>query len=257
MNKPVIFSDLDDTLFQTCRKMVDELSQQPYRTAALDRSLQPRSFMNREQALFVDWLLAQSELIPVTARGTEEIARVTIPFHSWAITTHGAVILTPEGQPDAEWQTHMLHALQPYREKLNARQQHIDAEIKARGINAWARINVEYDGTPVYLVMKHRDSTKLAELYALADDVASGFTNAGFYLHRNSNNVAWIPDPVEKGLAVNWLLKKLRAERGQFPVVGFGDSLSDYRFMKLCDWFAIPRQSQFATAVSQAILGDQ
>ena len=26
MNKPVVFSDLDDTLFQTRRKMVDELA---------------------------------------------------------------------------------------------------------------------------------------------------------------------------------------------------------------------------------------
>ncbi|MFV2647460.1 hypothetical protein ACNIZI_28610, partial [Escherichia coli] len=68
----------------------------------------------------------------------------------------------------------------------------------------------------------------------------------GFYIHRNSNNVAWLPTPVEKGLAVSWLLEKLRAERGVFPVIGLGDSLSDHRFMKLCSWFGIPRQSQFA-----------
>jgi hypothetical protein len=59
---------------------------------------------------------------------------------------------------------------------------------------------------------------------------------------------------VEKGLAVTWLLNKLRAERGVFPVIGLGDSLSDHRFMKLCSWYGIPRQSQFAEAVSMKIL---
>lgn len=33
MNKPVVFSDLDDTLFQTRRKMVDELALEPFRPA--------------------------------------------------------------------------------------------------------------------------------------------------------------------------------------------------------------------------------
>lgn len=45
MNKPVFLCDLDDTLFQTRRKMVDELDLPPFRVGALDRSLTPRSFM--------------------------------------------------------------------------------------------------------------------------------------------------------------------------------------------------------------------
>lgn len=48
MTKPVILTDLDDTLFQTRRKMIDELALEPYKTGALDRSLEPRSFMTQE-----------------------------------------------------------------------------------------------------------------------------------------------------------------------------------------------------------------
>lgn len=257
MNKPVVLSDLDDTLFQTRRKMVDELALEPFRTGALDRSLAPRSFMTEEQSMLVDWLLEQAELIPVTARGTEEIGRVQIPFRSWAITTHGAVILTPQGHADEEWKAHMLTRLAPYKQQLFSMQQAITELMAARGINAWARLNYEYDGEPVYLVMKHRDSTRLAELYAIADEIEKLFPSEGFYIHRNSNNVAWLPHPVEKGLAVSWLLNKLRSERGVFPVIGLGDSLSDHRFMKLCSWFGIPRQSQFAQAISQRIFGER
>ncbi|WP_312176020.1 hypothetical protein [Pseudescherichia sp.] len=257
MTKPVILSDLDDTLFQTRRKMVDELALEPFRTGALDRSLAPRSFMTEEQSMLVDWLLDQAELIPVTARGTEEIRRVQIPFRSWAVTTHGAVILTPEGKPDEEWQAHMLLNLTPFAERLVSMQRIITEMMEAKGINAWARLNYEYGGIPVYMVMKHRDSTRLDELNAIADEIENVFSTEGFYIHRNSNNVAWLPVPVEKGLAVSWLLNKLRSERGIFPVIGLGDSLSDHRFMKLCSWFGIPRQSQFADAISQRVFGEK
>ena len=257
MNKPVVFSDLDDTLFQTRRKMVDELALEPFRTGALDRSLTPRSFMTEEQAMLVDWLLEHADLIPVTARGTEEISRVQIPFRSWAVTTHGAVILRPDGTPDSDWKTHMLECLSSYADRLTSMQHIITELMDARGINAWARLNYEYEGTPVYLVMKHRDSTKLDELNAVGDEIERVFSTEGFYIHRNSNNIAWLPCPVEKGLAVSGLLEKLRQERGVFPVMGLGDSLSDHRFMKLCSWFGLPRQSQFAEAISQRIFGEQ
>lgn len=257
MNKPVIFSDLDDTLFQTRRKMVDELALEPYRTGALDRSLQPRSFMTEEQAMLVDWMLEHGDLIPVTARGTEEIARVEIPFRSWAVATHGAVILNPQGEADAEWQALMLAKLVPYREQLVAMQQQITELMAERNIDGWARINYEYQQTPVYLVMKHRNSTKLDELYAIADEIEQRFPTAGWYIHRNSNNVAWLPVVVEKGLAVTFLLERLRGERGVFPVIGLGDSLSDHRFMKLCSWYGLPRQSQFAEHINQALFREQ
>ncbi len=36
--------------------------------------------------------------------------------------------------------------------------------MDAKGISAWARLNFEYGETPVYMVMKHRDSNRLDEL---------------------------------------------------------------------------------------------
>ncbi|WJV55939.1 hypothetical protein PCO85_11455 [Prodigiosinella aquatilis] len=257
MNKPVILSDLDDTLFQTRRKMVDELAQKPFRPGALNRSMIPRSFMSEEQSMLVDWLLEHADVIPVTARGTEEISRVTIPFRSWSITTHGAVILTPEGDPDEEWKAHMLASLAVYRERLLDLQRGITTLMAERNVNGWARINYEYGDTPVYLVMKHTDSTQLEALYTLGDEIEDRFSAEGFYIHRNSNNIAWLPIPVEKGLATQFLLNKLRAERGVFPVIGLGDSLSDHRFMKLCNWFGMPQQSQFARQISTHIFGEE
>lgn len=258
MNKPIFLCDLDDTLFQTRRKMVDELDQTPFRVGAVDRSLEPRSFMTEEQSMFVDWMLENAELIPVTARGTEEIDRVQIPFGSWVVTTHGAVILSPEGKPDAEWQDKMLTNLRPYRDTLLSMEKRINQMMAERGLDAWCRINYEYGETPIYFVMKHRDSTRLSELYAFNQELESVFSTDGFYIHRNGNNVAWLPVCVEKGLATSYLLDKLRGQRGVFPVLGLGDSLSDFSFMQHCHWFGMPSQSQFSQALKSTLFqGDK
>lgn len=254
--RPVVLPDLDDTLFQTKRKMVDELAQTPFRVGALDRSLTPRSFMNEEQALLVDWLISNADVIPVTARGTDEYARVKIPFNSWAITTHGAVILSPDGQCDTQWRQHIETALSPYRERLLDLQKDITALMAERGIDAWARINYEYDGVPIYLVLKHTDSTKLHELNAIGDEIEAIFGTDGFYIHRNSNNIAWLPICIEKGKATSFLLDKLRALRGPFPTIGLGDSLTDFSFLRLCSWYGVPKQSQLSSAIKESVFGE-
>lgn len=254
--KPAVLVDLDDTLFQTKRKMIDELAQDPFRVGALDRSLTPRSYLNEEQAMLVDWLLATADVIPVTARGTEEFARVQIPFTSWAVTTHGAVILNPAGEVDTDWQQQIEAELAPYRQRLLDMQEQFTALMAERGIEAWARLNYEYDCVPIYLVMKHTDSTKLHELNAIGDEIERIFGTEGFYVHRNSNNIAWLPHCIEKGVATKYLFAKLRAERGLFPTIGLGDSITDFSFLKLCSWFGMPKQSQFSTAIKKQVFGE-
>lgn len=253
MNKPVVLCDLDDTLFQTRRKMIDELGEVPAQVGAFDRSNEPRSFMNQEQSLMVNWLLQTSDLIPVTARGTEETSRVAIPFTSWKVMTHGAVITRPDGTVEPEWENIIKARLAEMYDRLTYLCQHFSEQLEAQGVNAWCRMNTEYRGAPVYFVMKHRDSTKVEELYAFNQRMMADNSTEGFYIHSNGNNVAWLPDCVQKGHAVKWLLKKLRAERGAFPVLGLGDSLSDYSFMKQCHWFGLPSRGQFADAINEKL----
>ncbi|MDU5829082.1 hypothetical protein [Mixta calida] len=253
VNRPVALCDLDDTLFQTLRKMQHETHQKPVRVGALDRALEPRSFMSAEQAMMVDWLLSTTELIPVTARGTEETARVTIPFSSWKVMTHGAVVTRPDGTSDPEWQDIVLTGLADMHNRLVSYRQHLSDTLDAEGLNAWCRMNTEYGGVPVYFVMKHRDSTRVSELFEFNQRQMQVLDTTGFYIHQNGNNVAWIPECIQKGHAVRWLLEKLRAERGTFPVLGLGDSLSDYSFMKHCHWFGMPSRSQFADAVTDHV----
>ncbi|GAB2953388.1 hypothetical protein GCM10011328_33030 [Hafnia psychrotolerans] len=258
--RPLIFTDLDDTLFQTGRKITDACERQLSVPGALDRSLAPRSFMTPRQHNLVQWMLDSAETIPVTARGTEEIARVCIPFDSWAITTHGAVILTPTGQADPQWQQLITEQMRSFLPRLLALEQHLSRMLSdPQAVSphlpveaGWCRMNEEY-GMPVYLVMKVNDSQHLIALNHYADWVSQTFDLDGFYVHRNGNNVAWLPKCIEKAHAVKFLLEKLRAENPARPALGFGDSLSDLSFMQQCDFLAIPQRSQLLNTLERAL----
>ena len=65
INRPLVFVDLDDTLFQTARKMVEGT---PRTIATLDVHRQPNGYMSPVQHSFINWLLASADVVPVTAR---------------------------------------------------------------------------------------------------------------------------------------------------------------------------------------------
>jgi hydroxymethylpyrimidine pyrophosphatase-like HAD family hydrolase len=254
MTKPIAFSDLDDSLFQTPRKFDGEYALDECTPAALDRDMVAASFMNPKQVNLVNWLNETTELIPVTARGTEQLSRVQINFTSWKVTTHGAVILDANNQVNEEWKSQIIGKLNVYQNLLLETKKKADLLIHSMGVDVTCRIITEYD-LGVYLVMKHKDSLKLHELYSVNERLSRHTSTGGFYQHKNSNNIAWIPTCIEKGLAVSWLQTQLLAERPDAPVIGLGDSLSDYRFMKLCDLVVIPKTSQFNSLIQYNIFG--
>ncbi len=251
---PLFFLDLDDTLFQTVRKMSESQRERAV-VAAVDRQGRPSSFMTKTQRNFVDWLNENACLIPVTGRGTEELRRVRVAFRSWKIATHGAVILTPDGSEDVVWRKYILGIVRPLQHELRYIAQRCTDYFARRSYDAFVRINQEY-GTGIYLVMKHQDNSRLAELYAVMDDVFSGLNLSHFVLSSNDNNISLLPRGIDKAVALRHLLDTLDAEGGERPIIGLGDSLSDISFLSLCDWWGMPRRSQLAAAVER-IAGEE
>ncbi len=109
-----VFTDLDDTLFQTETK-ARALTGHPYGAsgavvlteAAYDRAGVPLSFHTPAQRAMLD-LLVGCEIIPVTGRNRCALDRVTSPvFHDCRITSHGAVLYGPDGEVLPSWEDHL------------------------------------------------------------------------------------------------------------------------------------------------------
>jgi len=243
IDRPLVFVDLDDTLFQTARKMDDG----PRHAAALNVHGAPMGFMRPVQKQFIEWLLACADVVPVTARSVEAYQRVQLPFSQGAICAHGGVLLTPDGRLESTWHAHMSQLLASQQAVLPALCEQVlsigrELDISLRG---WV---VEEAGLANYVVIKHNQDDDQV-LVQVLDVLRQRNALSELYVHRNGNNLAFLPECLRKRTAVQEWIRRDRLANGERPLLGFGDSLSDLGFLGLCDWWGMPARSQLAAAV--------
>lgn len=252
--KPYALMDLDDTLFQTQRKIdawnLPMAEPENLVCATVNKQGKPLSFMSQRQAAFFNWLLLSTELIVVTARDRQEIKRVKLPFDSWQVLTHGAIILDKDGTLQAQWQQRMHSQLAPLQDKLRQLSQlfanHSTNDnsqlVFTPHIDSFDDGSVNEELT-IYLAIKHgqKDHQALVDLATKLPTLIRDFEQ-DFYVHVNANNLAILPHAVHKRHAVQFLLD--HHLDNQRPSFGFGDSLADLPFLQLLDWYGMPNHGQ-------------
>jgi hydroxymethylpyrimidine pyrophosphatase-like HAD family hydrolase len=239
-----LFADLDDTLFQSLEKCDGQDALHP---AAFLKDGTPISFTTAAQRAFIAFAQDGMTMIPATARNLNAFQRVDLPFTSYAVLDYGGIVLEPGGAVDQAWLVRMqeaMHAALPGLQELAAL---IDAWAARTGFGGRARL-IEDFATPFYLVVK--DPDKIAERLApIEHEVVQPWIAAGgrdYFIHRNGNNLAILPNALNKSHAVAYVSDKLRREHGEILTFGMGDSRSDARFMAACDYAIVPSRSQLA-----------
>lgn len=242
----VAFADLDDTLFQTLRKLRPaEADPTRLKAATINAAGQPHSFMTPAQSALLDWLRRSGiTLIPVTGRDPAAFARVSLKFQSWRVLDHGLTILDEQGQPEAAWAAQVTEHLAPLQGELHRLSEWLRPQVAQVG----GRLTMhKAHGIPFMAVLKHPevDATILARLqdaWAEAASEASGLT-----VIANANNVSLLPAQLGKAAAVRYLRQQY------FPhatlTLGLGDSISDLGFMAECDFAVTPQRGQLLRAL--------
>lgn len=237
--RPVLYTDLDDTLFQTARKMPEPVSET--RLAAIATNGH-HSYMTEAQHRMTRWLLAAMRVIPVTARSTDALSRCQIPFESWKIAANGAVILDRAGTPDPDWSARIRAVSDAARDGLEALDAAVSANNGADRLRHWI---VTEAGMPVYFCVKsNSDEAWLDDIEQTLRDIAG----AAFRSHRNGNNLSYTPHGISKLDAVLAVEQKIG---GDAPRFGMGDSLTDLPFMGVCTMMMIPPGSQIDAAIGR------
>lgn len=245
--RPLILIDLDDTLFQTARKMPDAAVRYP---ASYDVNGGVSGYQTQVQKDFIEWLLPIADVVPVTARSAEAFGRVRLDFTGVAICSHGGLILNADRSVNQTWHSIMGETLASYQTRLPAL---CDAalDIGARhglSLRGWV---VEEADQRHYVVVKHNDG-KDADLNFVREQLAAAGLLEGLHTHGNGNNLALLPHGLSKRAAVEHYLALDVEQHGVRPVLGFGDSITDLGFMSLCHFWSTPARSQLAAVVEEA-----
>lgn len=280
---PVVFLDLDNTLFASARRQPEE----GVKPAATYRDGRPSAWMNEAQASFFDWLNATTTLIPCTGRSLDATQRVLLPFHSWTICCFGGLVLTPDGQVSAAWERAQRalfgeETLGEISQTLSRLEGETRDWIETQGLKIrLSRVEAGVSGG--YLCVKHQEikasqpaevalspiSARWREALSTLDQMTQGSLQArevltsgethtssqlalpipSWTLHINGNNVTLMPPSLSKARAVRWLIEHTFSGR---LTLGAGDSLSDLSFMRRCDFSIIPASSQVSDTLASS-----
>lgn len=246
-NRPLVFVDLDDTLFQTPRKMADG----ERFAVAFDVAGQAISYMTPIQKQFVEWLLQTADVIPVTARGVETYRRVDLPFCHGAICAHGGVLLSETGELDVAWQARMQALLRDEQARLPVLADTLLQLGRDNGLTlrTWVETGA---GLNLYAVVKHQQmqDSVLHTVLALAQ---SQRLIDGLSVHLNGNNLAFLPECLGKQAAVREWIRRDQERFGERVYLGFGDSLTDLGFLGECHWWGTPQRGQLARQIFEGL----
>lgn len=246
--RPLIFIDLDDTVFQTHRKQTPTAAHQ---VATVDKAGQPLSYMHPKQQVLVNWLFESADVVPVTARSVNGLKRVNLKFEHGAICTHGGTVLDQHLNQDLNWLQHQQASADKIHKILLQLPEVL--EKAAQGIGEIRTQTVKEDQRLVYTYAKQIDADA-AFLDQLVPHLPAEITEH-CYIHLNGNNLALLPHYVSKQKAVEFYLNQHDPQRER-AVLGWGDSLSDIGFLSCCDWLGMPKNSQIDRFLSQSLLND-
>ncbi|MFB9994561.1 HAD-IIB family hydrolase [Deinococcus oregonensis] len=252
-NQPAIvaFADLDDTLFQTLRKLpgIDPHTLTP---ATVSTRGEAHSFCTPAQAELLRLLACGGvTVIPVTGRDLAAMARVTLSFTSWKIVDHGLTLIAPDGEVETEWAGHVRVHLHDLQEALAAATAHLEARAQRLG----CRLTRHHaHDLPFMTVLKHPDAhaEALEELQLRWEAFLTDQGLENLQIIANANNVSVLPRLLGKLEAVQHLRQRHFSDA--VLTFGLGDSLSDLAFMSACDFAITPPRGQLLRAVNAARL---
>lgn len=247
MSKKILFTDLDDTLFQSKGKCPnhDELLPVGYLKDGTAHSFQTQAQANLLQAFMDDMIV-----VPVTARNMDAFNRVKIDFKHGAIVNFGGTILNPDGQMNETWLDTTSVRCEQFREILNATAEWAHSKGGVLGGGLRARV-VEDHGCPFYVSIKSTEGQE-----PVLDDMEfmlrEQLQTTELSVHRNGNNLVAIPNWLDKRHAVQFMMTQFKTHYGPITTIGMGDSLSDLGFMKQCDYMIAPSGSQIMLCMEMA-----
>jgi len=238
--RSAVFADIDGTLIESMRRLGYAHEGE---VGARDREGNAIAVHTPRHRQLMRLLGTADLLVPVTGRSVSALSRVELPFPSYAIVHHGALVLDAERRRCAAYDETMRDALVDTDRVLAQAFAEVTRWIAehAPSLRAYHQV---IDERTIEVCVKHVIPTA-SSLGEEGDAIESRWRGLSqVRIHRNGNNLALLPSAVTKENAVAWVMARLEEEHGPLVTFGVGDSDTDLKFMRRCDFFIVPRGSQ-------------
>ena len=242
----IIFTDIDDTLMKTSRKIKDVSN---LKVGALNKKGEPLSFIEKKRERLIDEMLDKSITIPVTARSKVSFNNLQLKFNHHAILNFGATIITKDKNLVLSWQQEIMSKS----ESLNQKELFVEIEKVFAEYLRDFEVKIATEDN-IYNYMNFRDySLTHNKLNSLKIKITDFLKNKGvetsFYFYQTDRDLALIPIFIKKENAVLFLLEKEYSKEDL--IVGLGDHKNDLSFMALCDFIMFPTDSMLMKLITK------
>lgn len=230
MNKPALFSDLDQTLVYSWRSMAKHGQPVAGNICVEQINDEPWTFLSLNT-----WMLLSAhagktfDFIPVTTRTSAQFERLNIPNvkFDYAVILNGAKLLV-NGEEDKEWTERVKKLLQT----LPVTPDMLHARV-VNDLRGWSEVKsiTNADSSFIYVVGHDADDMSRVESYMEARAASTGYVYS-----KQGRKVYLLPPNLTKGAAVAELKERLGSTR----VYSTGDTLLDFTMHAHSDLFVRP-----------------
>ena len=233
---PLVFVDLDDTLFQSKRRI--SVATEELAVATYDASGQSSGFMLPPQLSLWNWLNRSCRVVPTTCRSLDQFRRTMIVSYESAILFCGAYVTDHNGHRDEEWTQRIVQQLID----LPWSPGEVERFLKRRFPQSNLLIRLVGDAEHSFYVYVKDRSGGSHIIPSIIRQVRDEFVHPEMSLNVQKNSLFLTPSFINKREAARYLLDTKLNRDG--VVIGIGDAISDCGFMDLCDFAMTPTNSQ-------------
>lgn len=244
----IIFTDIDDTLMRTARKIKGDVSK--LKVGAINHKGVPLSFCDSKREKLINELIDNSVSIPVTARSIASFKNLKIGFKNHAVLNFGATILDKNLELDMAWHNFILKNSQELNQEeifkdimssLSALLQEFEIETKAPKENEIS-VYANFRLSALISEKLNHVKEKIVEILNEKNILEK------FYFYQTDRDLALIPSFIKKENAVMFLMENYYSKEDL--MVGLGDHKNDLSFMSLCDFIMFPTDSMLMKLIS-------
>lgn len=238
----IIFTDIDDTLMKTKRKIKDP---SVCEIGAYSESGEALSYIDSSRKDFIQNFLEKHLFIPVTARSFSALERVQLNFNHEKVINFGAHILDKNNNIVSQWNDRIIHQQNIF--NTISKVEFIKNEFKLSANIELIERNEK--GTFVFLNFRNKNVllNENIEFAQKLNEFLSLNNINDFYLYITDRDVTLIPQYIKKELAVEFLLEQY----SDMTSIGIGDHKNDFSFMHLCDFSIFPNDSSIAKLLKE------